>query len=134
MTEPMVSFAGGQDRGAGGRRRNRSNYRCSKCGQPKRGHVCPYQPRIIRNEASGEAPPETRTIGCQVEIDSRLVVRHLQLEKQGMPESYGEAPNQHQPLVPETRGSATAEPPPGVVLANDVPVLGVPEPSPMAFT
>ena len=24
------------------RRRNRTNYRCSKCGQPKRGHVCPF--------------------------------------------------------------------------------------------
>lgn len=76
------------------RRRNRTNYRCSKCGQPKRGHVCPYQPRVLRTD--GEAPPETRTIGVQVEIDSRLVVRHLQLEAQGLPESYGEAPSQQQ--------------------------------------
>lgn len=83
---------------ASGRRRNRTNYRCSKCGQPKRGHVCPYQPRVLRTE--GEAPPETRTIGVQVEIDSRLVVRHLQLEAQGLPESYGEAPNQQQQQPP----------------------------------
>ena len=81
------------------RRRNRTNYRCSKCGQPKRGHVCPYQPRVIRND--GEAPPETRTVGVQVEIDSRLVVRHLQLEAQGLPESYGEAPGSQPDILPQ---------------------------------
>ncbi|KAJ8607863.1 hypothetical protein CTAYLR_008901 [Chrysophaeum taylorii] len=110
MSEPMIpgTFAPA-DLGGGvvqtataARRRNRTNYRCSKCGQPKRGHVCPYQPRVIR--ADGESPPETRTIGVQVEIDARLVVRHLQLEAQGLPESYGEAPpgapEMMQPAVP----------------------------------
>lgn len=71
------------------RRRNRTNYRCSKCGQPKRGHVCPYQPRVLR--ADGERPPDMKTVATQVEIDERLVVRHLRLEAQGLPESYGEA-------------------------------------------
>lgn len=31
-------------------------------------------------------------MAVQVEIDPRLVVRHLQLEAQGLPESYGELP------------------------------------------
>lgn len=70
------------------KRRNRSNYRCSKCGQPKKGHVCPYQPRVVR--ADGEPPPVMVSVATQVEIDSRLVVRHLELENQGCPESYGE--------------------------------------------
>uniref|UniRef100_A0A7S3NM57 Uncharacterized protein n=1 Tax=Aureoumbra lagunensis TaxID=44058 RepID=A0A7S3NM57_9STRA len=95
VTGETLSYNGSQDGGSGtGRqsqaqkRRNRTNYRCSKCGQPKRGHICPYQPRILR--ADGEKPPETRTVGCQIEIDSRLVVRHLDLQAQGLPESYGE--------------------------------------------
>mmetsp|Transcript_3093 Transcript_3093/g.9050 ORF Transcript_3093/g.9050 Transcript_3093/m.9050 type:complete len:100 (+) Transcript_3093:352-651(+) len=71
----------------GSRRRNRTNYRCSKCGQPKRGHVCPYQPRVLRTD--GEAP-ETRNVATQVEMDERLAVRHLALSEQGLPESYGE--------------------------------------------
>lgn len=70
------------------KRRNRSNYRCSKCGQPKKGHVCPYQPRVVR--ADGEPAPEMISVATQVEIDARLVVRHLELENQGCPESYGE--------------------------------------------
>eukprot|EP00631_Chrysoreinhardia_giraudii_P003657 CAMPEP_0197421732 /NCGR_PEP_ID=MMETSP1170-20131217/10750_1 /TAXON_ID=54406 /ORGANISM="Sarcinochrysis sp, Strain CCMP770" /LENGTH=198 /DNA_ID=CAMNT_0042949007 /DNA_START=21 /DNA_END=621 /DNA_ORIENTATION=+ len=90
-------FGGGGENGTKAGRRNRTNYRCSKCGQPKRGHVCPYQPRVIRTD--GEKPPETRTIGVQVEVDARLVVRHLQLEAQGRPESYGEAANM---VVPST--------------------------------
>mmetsp|Transcript_2201 Transcript_2201/g.6518 ORF Transcript_2201/g.6518 Transcript_2201/m.6518 type:complete len:119 (-) Transcript_2201:64-420(-) len=84
------------------RRRNRTNYRCSKCGQPKRGHVCPYQPRILKQE--GEAV-ETRTIAIQVEIDERLAVRHLALADQGLPASYGEAAIQAPPPPP-------SEPPP----------------------
>ena len=33
------------------RKKARGNYRCSKCGQPKKGHVCPYQPRYKRRDA-----------------------------------------------------------------------------------
>eukprot|EP00630_Chrysocystis_fragilis_P002409 CAMPEP_0197390136 /NCGR_PEP_ID=MMETSP1165-20131217/2201_1 /TAXON_ID=284809 /ORGANISM="Chrysocystis fragilis, Strain CCMP3189" /LENGTH=129 /DNA_ID=CAMNT_0042915601 /DNA_START=54 /DNA_END=443 /DNA_ORIENTATION=- len=105
------------------RRRNRTNYRCSKCGQPKRGHVCPYQPRVIRTD--GEAPPETRTVGVQVEIDSRLVVRHLQLEAQGLPESYGEAPGAQQPEV-------LSQPPPQPDVAMPPPAIPN-EAAPMLF-
>jgi hypothetical protein len=82
--------AGGAAAANGARRRNRTNYRCSKCGQPKRGHICPYQPRVLR--ADGETPPDMKTVATQVEIDERLVVRHLHLPQQGYPESYGEAP------------------------------------------
>lgn len=32
------------------RKKARGNYRCSKCGQPKKGHVCPYQPRYKRRD------------------------------------------------------------------------------------
>ena len=81
------------------RRRNRTNYRCSKCGQPKRGHICPYQPRILR--ADGESPPDMKTVATQVEIDERRVVRHLRLDQQGFPESYGEAP----PVIPQMFGT-----------------------------
>lgn len=72
------------------RRRNRTNYRCSKCGQPKRGHVCPYQPRVVKDPAAPAVP--SRNVATQVEIDERLAVRHLSLAEQGYPESYGEVP------------------------------------------
>ena len=107
---------------AASRRRNRSNYRCSKCGQPKRGHVCPYQPRIVR--AEGEHAPDTRTIGCQVEIDSRLVVRHLQLEKQGLPESYGDAPSPQRDQLPPSDADL------GISVVTEPSLV----PEPMAFS
>ena len=52
------------------RRRNRTNYRCSKCGQPKRGHVCPYQPRVVKDPTAPAVP--TRNAAVQVEMDERL--------------------------------------------------------------
>ena len=30
--------------------KSRGNYRCSKCNVPKKGHVCPYQPRFRRRD------------------------------------------------------------------------------------
>ena len=68
------------------RRRQRGGYRCSKCGQPKKGHICPYQPRLRKREA--EAKVETKNAEAQVELDAELVVRRLNLEVQGYPESY----------------------------------------------
>lgn len=35
-------------------KKNRGNYRCSKCNLPKKGHVCPYQPRFRRRDAAPE--------------------------------------------------------------------------------
>lgn len=31
-------------------KKNRGNYRCSKCNLPKKGHVCPFQPRYRRRD------------------------------------------------------------------------------------
>jgi hypothetical protein len=80
------------------RRRNRTNYRCSKCGQPKRGHVCPYQPRVVKDPTAPAVP--TRNAAVQVEMDERLAVRHLSLVAQGYPESYGEIPPPPPPGAP----------------------------------
>mmetsp|Transcript_944 Transcript_944/g.1427 ORF Transcript_944/g.1427 Transcript_944/m.1427 type:complete len:378 (+) Transcript_944:2-1135(+) len=69
-----------------GRDKGRGSYKCGKCGVPKKGHVCPYQPRVMRRP--DEPPPETRCIGIQVEMDEFLVLRRLNLEIQGYPETY----------------------------------------------
>jgi len=70
--------------------KGRGSYRCGKCGVPKKGHICPYQPKLKRRP--DEPPPETRNAATQVEMDEFLVVRRLNLEIQGFPESYTEAP------------------------------------------
>lgn len=66
--------------------KGRGSYRCGKCGVPKKGHICPYQPKLKRRE--DEPPPELRNAATQVEMDEFLVVRRLNLEIQGFPESY----------------------------------------------
>mmetsp|Transcript_5375 Transcript_5375/g.8243 ORF Transcript_5375/g.8243 Transcript_5375/m.8243 type:complete len:316 (-) Transcript_5375:46-993(-) len=72
------------------RDKGRGSYRCGKCGVPKKGHICPYQPKLKRR--SDEPPPEMRNAATQVEMDEFLVVRRLNLEIQGFPESYTAAP------------------------------------------
>ena len=72
------------------REKGRGSYRCGKCGVPKKGHICPYQPKLKRR--SDEPPPEMRNAATQVEMDEFLVVRRLNLEIQGFPESYTAAP------------------------------------------
>ncbi len=42
-----------------------------QCGVPKKGHVCPYQPKLTRRP--GEPLPEMRSAAIQVEMDE---VRH----------------------------------------------------------
>ena len=45
----------------------------TQCGVPKKGHVCPYQPKLTRRP--GEPLPEMRGAAIQVEMDEvRLVV------------------------------------------------------------
>lgn len=39
----------------------------SQCGVPKKGHICPYQPKLKR--LPDEPPPETRNAAVQVEMD-----------------------------------------------------------------
>jgi hypothetical protein len=38
-----------------------------QCGVPKKGHVCPYQPKLTRKV--GEPLPEMRSAAIQVEMD-----------------------------------------------------------------
>jgi hypothetical protein len=38
-----------------------------QCGVPKKGHVCPYQPKVKRR--SGEEAPEMKSAAIQVEMD-----------------------------------------------------------------
>lgn len=64
----------------------RGSYRCGRCGVPKKGHVCPYQPKLKRR--ADEPAPEMKNAACQVEMDEFLVLRRLNLEIQGLPESY----------------------------------------------
>ena len=62
-----------------------------QCGVPKKGHVCPYQPKLKRRP--DEPPPETKNASTQVEMDEFLVLRRLNLEIQGFPESYVSEPD-----------------------------------------
>jgi len=78
------------DKDEHGRDKGRGSYRCGKCGVPKKGHVCPYQPKFKRRP--DEPPPETRNASTQVEMDEFLVLRRLNLEIQGFPESYTSDP------------------------------------------
>ena len=75
-----------------------SKNRCQQCGKPKRGHVCPYQPRVVKDPTAPAVP--TRNAAVQVEMDERLAVRHLSLAAQGYPESYGEIPPPPPPGAP----------------------------------
>ena len=46
-----------------------------QCGVPKKGHVCPYQPKLKRRP--DEPPPEMRNAAVQVEMDE------VRLQRQG---------------------------------------------------
>jgi hypothetical protein len=51
----------------------------TQCGVPKKGHVCPYQPKLKRRP--DEPPPELRNAAIQVEMDevSHCVERRVKL-------------------------------------------------------
>ncbi|ETL45731.1 hypothetical protein F441_04375 [Phytophthora nicotianae CJ01A1] len=73
--------------------RNRGNYRCSKCGEPKKGHVCPLVPSNYKCNRCGLSKksctcsaPTMRTIGVQVEMDEDMTTRVLDLSVQGVVE------------------------------------------------
>lgn len=70
--------------------KGRGSYRCGRCGAPKKGHVCPYQPKLKRRP--DEPPPEMRNAALQVEMDEFMTLRRLNIEIQGFPESYATAP------------------------------------------
>ena len=62
-----------------------------RCGLPKKGHVCAYQPRLRRRD--GEATTEALNAAVQVEMDPHLTIRELKLSIQGTPESYTKMPH-----------------------------------------
>lgn len=80
-----ISVKGEKDDSTG-KDKGRGNYRCGKCGVPKKGHVCPYQPKFKRHP--DEPRPVMRNASTQVEMDEFLVLRRLNIEIQGYPESY----------------------------------------------
>jgi len=75
-----------EDMDDGGKDKGRGSYKCGKCGVPKKGHICPYQPKVQRHPE--DPPPEMCTASTQVEMDEFLVLRRLNLEIQGFPDSY----------------------------------------------
>lgn len=67
--------------------KGRGSYRCGRCGVPKKGHVCPYQPKLKRRPEEGP-PPDMKSMSTQVEMDEHMILRRLNMEIQGYPESY----------------------------------------------
>jgi len=47
--------------------KGRGSYKCGRCGVPKKGHVCPYQPKVKRRPE--EPVPEMKCVSTQVEMD-----------------------------------------------------------------
>lgn len=68
----------------------RGSYKCGRCGVPKKGHVCPYHSKVKRRP--GEPLPEMKCVSTQVEMDEFMTLRRLNLEIQGLPESYASEP------------------------------------------
>jgi len=86
MTMASSSTTAAEEAAAEEARNVRGGYKCSKCGLPKKGHVCAYQPRLRRRDE--DETIEKRSISTQVEIDPLMTVRELDLEIQGTAESY----------------------------------------------
>ena len=63
----------------------RGNYKCGRCGQPKKGHNCPNQPRPKNQNL------QTSEGCCQAELDEDMTMKSLPGEGkgQGFPTSYG---------------------------------------------
>ena len=57
----------GSSTGGSTKDKGRGSYKCGRCGVPKKGHVCPYQPKLKRRP--DEPMPETRNAAIQVEMD-----------------------------------------------------------------
>mmetsp|Transcript_5481 Transcript_5481/g.10974 ORF Transcript_5481/g.10974 Transcript_5481/m.10974 type:complete len:202 (-) Transcript_5481:99-704(-) len=64
----------------------RGNYKCGRCGVPKKGHKCPYKPK--RKKDPNEMPPETKTIATQCDIGEKKLEGSDWLKRQGTMESY----------------------------------------------
>lgn len=94
-----------------------------QCGVPKKGHVCPYQPKLTRRP--GEPLPEMRSAAVQVEMDEFMTLRRLNLKIQGFPESYATEPYMDDDMVvgephpPALATQTTRAPPPPPHLTPD---------------
>ena len=86
-----------------------------QCGVPKKGHVCPYQPKVKRHP--DDPPPELRNAAVQVERDEFMTLRRLNLRIQGFPESYVTEPYLGESMVVgEVMERATSPEPPASTL------------------
>jgi hypothetical protein len=59
--------AGADDKDSKDKDKGRGKYVCGKCGAPKKGHNCPYQPKLKRRP--DEPLPEMKNAAAQVEMD-----------------------------------------------------------------
>ncbi|KAF0684989.1 Aste57867_23018 [Aphanomyces stellatus] len=72
---------------------NRGNYRCSRCGEPKKGHVCPYQPANYKCNKCGNlkrsctcGAPQKINMEVQCALDEHMTVAKLDRSAQGVTE------------------------------------------------
>jgi hypothetical protein len=94
-----------------------------QCGVPKKGHVCPYQPKLTRRP--GEPLPEMRGAAIQVEMDEFMTLRRLNLKIQGFPESYAAEPYMDDDMVvgePHPLAVSSIAPPGGMTRGELMPV------------
>mmetsp|Transcript_6610 Transcript_6610/g.18828 ORF Transcript_6610/g.18828 Transcript_6610/m.18828 type:complete len:255 (+) Transcript_6610:448-1212(+) len=56
-------------------KRNRGSYRCGKCGEPKKGHICPF--RFKTKRRLDEPGPDTLEQECQADMDPTMTVAAL---------------------------------------------------------
>lgn len=103
--------------------KGRGSYKCGRCGVPKKGHVCPYQPTVKRR--SGEPAPEMKSAAIQVEMDEFMTLRRLNIRIQGFPESYASDPTMADMIVV---GEPRPMPRPGMMTQTpDASMMGGPE-------
>lgn len=112
------SSAGGSTKDKG-----RGSYKCGRCGVPKKGHICPYQPKLKRRPE--DPPPEMRSAAVQVEMDEFMTLRRLNLRIQGFPESYATEPYMGESMVVgEPRNMLVGPPMPQEIRAPQTMTLG----------
>lgn len=133
-TEEEIAAANAEARRREEEEKGRGSYRCGRCGVPKKGHICPYQPKLKRRP--DEAPPETRSAAIQVEMDEFMTLRRLNIQIQGFPESYATDPimaedmcvgEPRMPAAPTSAGghsgmfSGEVGGPPPILSSNEMP-------------
>ena len=70
----------------GGKKIDRGNYKCGRCGVPKKGHICPYHVKVKKDP---DAPTSTMVDqDSQCELNEGGTLRLLDLNVQGYAVSY----------------------------------------------